>query len=124
MKKRNFALCGLAVVAALGIASCNNDKTPDETPKEITNVDVHLNYNGTQGVTYRSTAGSSWANAVDGVTYTQGMLLPTWQAFAKNCDINIREACGYSATKDADTRASIPAGTADTAPASSPHTIR
>ncbi len=99
MKKRNFALCGLAAVAALSITSCK-----PEGEKEPANgtVDVHLNYNGVQGVTYRGTAGTSWANAVNNVTYTNGKLLPTWEAFANNLDIRVREACGYNSTKDAD----------------------
>ncbi len=114
MKKRNFALCGLAAIAALSIASCgdNNPDTPDNSDDEqpleyLGDVDVHLNYNGVQGVTYRGTAGTSWSNAVDGVTYTNGKLLPTWEAFAKNCNITIREACGYNATKDADSYTAV-----------------
>ncbi|MCR5112903.1 MAG: hypothetical protein K6A63_03075 [Acholeplasmatales bacterium] len=104
MKKRNFALCGLAAVAALSIASCGGDK---ETYRTNGRVDVHLNYNGVQGVTYRTTAGTSFANAVDGVTYTTGKLLPTWEAFGKNCDVTIKEACGYNATKDADSYTAV-----------------
>jgi len=121
MKKRNFALCGLAVVAGLSIAGCNNDNGTKPTEKktfgtytyelapadevydsEAGTVDIHLNYNGVQGVTYRGTAGTSWANAVNGVTYTNGTLLPTWEAFAAKTKTTIREACGYNATKDAD----------------------
>jgi len=99
MKKRNFALCGLAAVAALSIASCGGDK---ETYRAGGRVDVHLNYNGVQGVTYRTTAGTSFANAVDGKTYTTGTLLPTWEEFGKKCDITVKEACGYNATNDND----------------------
>jgi putative aldouronate transport system substrate-binding protein len=99
MKKRNFALCGLAAVAALSITSC---KPQGEKEPANGTVDVHLNYNGVQGVTYRGTAGTSWANAVNNVTYTNGKLLPTWEAFANNLDIRVREACGYNSTKDAD----------------------
>ncbi len=119
MKKRNFALCGLAVVAGLSIAGCNNSSdnsgskntfgtyTYQEAPadevydSEAGTVDIHLNYNGVQGVSYRGTAGTSWANAVDGVTYTNGKLLPSWQTFAAKTKTTIREACGYNATKDA-----------------------
>ncbi len=119
MKKRNFALCGLAAAAVLSIASCNSgEKTSggstntyqphtyqyapaDESyDTELGDVDVHLNYNGVQGVTYRGTAGTSFANAVDKVTYTSGKLLPTWQTFGKKTKTTIREASQYQATKD------------------------
>ena len=122
MKKRNFALCGLAVAAALTVAGCNKQEfdfeggereistsktyTYQEAPAEevygdnLGTVDVHLNYNGVQGVTYRGTAGTSWANVVNNVTYTQGALLPTWEAFAAKTNTTIREASGYNASKD------------------------
>ena len=123
MKKRNFALCGLAVAAAVTIAGCNKDTeftpgkrevnpsktyTYQEAPAEevygenLGTVDVHLSYNGAQGVTYRTAGsfGTSFPNAVDGVTYTQGKLLPTWQAFAAKTNLTIREACGYNSTND------------------------
>jgi len=122
MKKRNFALCGLALAAALTVAGC--DKKDDPTGKKQENtyqahtfmeapadtvyttdggaLDIHLNYQAKQGVTYQGTAGTSWANAVDGVTYVKGALLPTWQAFAEKTKTTIREASNYNGDKDDD----------------------
>ena len=105
MKKRNLALCGLAALAIVGVASC--DKKNDNNTAANGAVDIHLNYQGVQGITYRGTAGTSWANAVNNITYTNGKLLPTWEAFANNCSITIREACGYNATKDDDSYTAV-----------------
>lgn len=120
MKKRNFALCGLAVAAALTVAGCDKKDDGGSTkntyqahtyqaaPADVEystdggRLDIHLNYNGAQGITYRGTAGSSWTNSVNNVTYTSGKLLPTWEAFAKKTKTNIVEASEYNGTKDND----------------------
>ncbi len=121
MKKRNFALCGLAVVAGLSIAGCKNDDKPTVKPKqafgtyayqeapadekydtEAGTVDIHLNYNGQQGITYQGTATTSWSNVVNGVTYVKDTLLPTWEAFASKTKTVIRDATDYTAKKDKD----------------------
>lgn len=90
MKKKTIALCGLAAVAGLSLASCGGEKYAENG-----RVDVHVNYQGDSGITYRDT--TPYVNVIDGVTYTQGTLLPTWNAFAENLKITIKEASAYAA---------------------------
>ena len=121
MKKRNFALCGLAIVAGLSIAGCNKDDSNNNGGKVNSNahifqeapadekydtdggtVRIHLNYNGAQGITYRGDAGTTFNNAVDGINYSVGDLLPTWKTFAQKTRTTIKEASEYNGTKDND----------------------
>lgn len=95
MKKKTIALCGLVTVAGLSLASCGGSK---EDPSK--RLDIYLNYQGESGVTYQGT--NPYVNAIDGTTYTTGALLPTWNAFAKNLDLNIKEATSYSAKNNDD----------------------
>lgn len=102
MKKKTFALCGLVAVAGLSLASCNNndDGKIDEPVYETEGgeLDIHINYQAESGVTYRDA--NAYVNVIDGKTYTQGSLLPTWNAFAANTRTTIYEASAYT-TNDA-----------------------
>ena len=112
MKKRNLAFLGVATVAALSLAGCNNGKksgtasgvsiksnyTYTEAPADEVydtdggRVDVNVNYNGESGISRR---GASIKNKVDGQTYIEGNLLPTWKAFAKKTRTTIVDASDY-----------------------------
>ncbi len=107
MKKKTFALCGIAALSALSLASCN--KKPDGPSKTSKGLDIYINYNGSSGITYRGS--SAYTNPVENNTnYTQGTLLPTWVAYseymAKEVEVdsyNLRDASGYTTSKDDDT---------------------
>ena len=115
MKKKNFALCGLAALGILSLASCNkkendNGGTTPGTPSGGTRtLDIYINYSGTSGITYR--ASTAYVNAVENNTnYTQGTLLPTWKAFAEHMKTETKadnyvfnDASGYTTSKDDDT---------------------
>ena len=93
MKKKTIALCGLAAVAGLSLASCGGTDT--------SGLDIYVNYSGTSGITYRGA--EAYTNEVEGKTYTQGVLLPTWQEFSDKLGIKFRDASGYTTQKDDDT---------------------
>jgi len=114
--KKKLVLTGLSALAVLTLASCNSGqrvegkisyKGLDESyayasvPEADTyaenagNVDIYINYNGESGITFR---GTSWNNIVDGMTYTQGSLLPTWARIQELTKTGIREASGYRAS--------------------------
>lgn len=120
MKKKLFVLAGIASIATL--ASCSSapvsggsltydgankpedrytyqtlDTTTNYTALDNKNLDIYINYEGESGVTFR---GVSWNNTIDGYTYTQGSLLPTWRALGDFTGINVREASGYKATSN------------------------
>lgn len=113
MKKKNFALCGLAALSILSLASCNKKENP-ENPGDNTGaggdrqLDIYINYNGSSGITYRGD--QAFLNNVEGTNYTKGTLLPTWSAF---CDYmkgatnassyTFNDASGYTTSKDDDT---------------------
>lgn len=127
MKKKQFILASMAVAAGLALASCNGSGTTTRTRGNVQtgkhtytyapedekydseggNVDVYLNYSGTSGVTYRGS--TEFANAVDGVTYNQKTLLPTWKTFADKTKLSIRDAANYNATKDNDSYTALKA---------------
>ena len=112
--KRKIVLAGLSTLSLLTLASCNNGKVVEGelvyTPNSDyiyadlpiyeasdsflrdPNVDIYINYNGESGITFR---GTSWNNTIDGLTYTQGSLLPTWNAIQKYTLTSIREASDY-----------------------------
>ena len=113
--RKKLILTGLSALAVLTLASCNSEKTPEgsisykdldtsysyaEAPKaeayagNLGNVDIYINYNGESGITFR---GTSWNNIVDGMTYTQGSLLPTWSRIQELTNTTVREASGYRA---------------------------
>lgn len=92
MKKKTIALCGLAAVAGLSLASCGTDTT---------GLDIYINYQGASGITYQGA--SAFTNTIEEKTYTTGVLLPTWQAFSDNLNIKFRDASGYTTDADNDT---------------------
>lgn len=117
MKKKLMALTGLAVVSGLALASCAKTEVVKgsmtnkegynyiEAPQayeydaiENKNVNVYLNYSGTAGVGYVSQA--SYTNPIDGVTYTQGTLLPTWVELGKVTGLDIKDVASYSDSSD------------------------
>lgn len=119
MKKKTFALVGLAALATLSLASCNKDdkdktnnddttvtvrkgqlygKAPaDEVYTDLANkrLDVYVSYNGEQGITWRD---KSYTNPVEGKSYEKGDLLPTWKAFQEKTKTEIHDGCNYNAT--------------------------
>ena len=97
MKKKTIALCGLAAVAGLSLASCGGTDT--------SGLDIYINYSGTSGITYRGA--EAYTNEIEGKTYTQGVLLPTWQAFSDNLGITFRDASDYTTSKDDDTHSLV-----------------
>lgn len=116
MKKKKVALLGLTVVAGLSLASCN-DKKPEPDPVDGTTIkspyttdggrlDVYINYNAESGVSLRD---SEYANAVDGHTYVQGELLPTWKRLAELTKTTIVDASGYAAKNNDDTYTAVSA---------------
>lgn len=115
MKKKIY-ISSVSALAVLALASCGSQVVKDGSYKksstesydlvdyvsdlnyaELTDkdVDIYINYEGESGITFR---GTSWFNTVDGKTYTQGSLLPTWSRIADLTKTNIHEACGYTAT--------------------------
>lgn len=123
MKKKTIALCGIAALAGLSLASCKKDgnlgvtEKPAisistthnyvEAPADVTystdggRLDIYVNYSKTDGITYRKS--DAFTNLVDGVNYTQGTLLPTWKAFAEKTKTQIYDAAGYTTKADDDT---------------------
>ncbi len=97
MQKKKLGLIALAAVAMLGLASCDGGEQVQQPAKNGT-VNVYLNYNGKNGVSYIKQ--DNYFNRVDGVTYTYGALLPTWQAFAENVQVDIVDVADYSTTSD------------------------
>jgi len=85
----------------------NNSYHYVEAPADVTystdggKLDVYINYAGTSGITYRYP--SAFNNLVDNKNYTQGMLLPTWAAFAEKTKTQIVDASKYTTNKDSDT---------------------
>lgn len=129
MKKKTLLFGTLALTAGLTLASCNGNTANDSgnrgkqkgeqtlTPATYTykeapadevystdggTLDIYLNYSGTSGITYRSA--DAFSNGVEQKTYTQGTLLPTWEAFAAKTKTTLRDAAGsYAKSKDNDT---------------------
>ena len=95
MKKKNLALIALAGLTSVSLASCG-----EKGYEYGGTVNVYLNYNGQNGVSYQET--ESYYNRVDKITYTRGDLLPSWRAFATNLNIEIKDVASYSETKDND----------------------
>jgi putative aldouronate transport system substrate-binding protein len=98
MKK--ISLIALTALAALGLASCGGQGGEQAVAKNG-KLNIFLNYNGQNGVSYIKT--EPFNNTVDGMTYTQGALLPTWRAFAENLQVDIVDVAEYSTSKDNDT---------------------
>lgn len=113
--KKKVLISSISALAVLTLASCGEavkegsyqtgsdgvyalvDYSESVNYSELDNkdVDIYINYNGESGITFR---GTSWFNSVDGKTYTQGSILPTWSRIADLTKTNIREASGYTAT--------------------------
>ena len=113
--KKKVLISSISALAVLTLASCGEavkegsykkgsdgeyalvDYSESVNYSELNNkdVDIYINYNGESGITFR---GTSWFNSVDGKTYTQGSILPTWSRIADLTKTNIREASGYTAT--------------------------
>ena len=119
--KKKFLLTGSAVIAGaaiLGLASCGTGtekvtRKPAEGIKTTHNyveapaaptyegdggqVDVHINYSGTSGVTRKT---GNVNDPIDNSQIGPGVLLPTWRAFASYTNTTIREATDYSKSSD------------------------
>lgn len=119
--KKKFLLTGSAVVAGaaiLGLASCGTGtekvtRKPAEGIKTTHNyvvapdaptysgdggeVDVHINYSGTSGVTRKT---GNVSDPIDNSQIGPGVLLPTWRAFASYTNTTIKEATDYSKGAD------------------------
>lgn len=93
MKKKTIALCGLAAIAGLSLTSCG--------PKAEEGLDIYINYSGTSGITYRGS--TPFQNTIDGKSYTNGVMLPTWTAFSENIGTTFYDASGYTTSSDNDT---------------------
>lgn len=104
MKKR--MLFGLVGLSLLALASCGKP-TPTggqtggttggvEMPSlEGKTINMYLNYKGTTGVTFTgkyAKVGTSYKNPIDGITYTEGTLLPMWSQVEENLGITIKDA--------------------------------
>ena len=116
MKKKNFALCGLAALSILSLASCSkqdNSNNPDNPGDNVGSggarqLDIYLNYSGSAGITYRGD--TAFLNNVEGTNYTKGTLLPTWSAFrdylkeaTDASSYTFNDASGYTTNTDNDT---------------------
>lgn len=119
MKKRIFAFA-IALVAVVGLAGCKPEATSSSSSvvessstesAETTSVyttpdlggatlDVCINYyssSTSMGITYQKT--TPYLN-LDGVTYSQNDLLPTWKQFGTNLNCSFRDAADYSKTSN------------------------
>lgn len=120
MKKKTVGLIAtLSAVSVLGLASCTKDEVkwapesvidldsieytsnPDYSSLTTSDVNVYLNYAGSNGVSYRGT--SQFTNTITGETYTTGKILPTFKALGADTKVNIVDVAKYTTTKDADT---------------------
>ena len=98
MQKKKLGFLALAAVAALGLASCDNTNVTNEAKNGT--VRINLNYNGANGITFREV--ESYYNKIENATYTQGALLPTWQAFSEILQLNLVDVADYNSKKDND----------------------
>lgn len=120
MKKNKIILAGATVaIAGLALASCKpqtevegsdnydrdyyNYEAAPSAPTSYTDlakkeVKVWLNYKGSAGITYQKA--DSYLNPVDGKTYTNGTLLPTWKRFAEVTKLELTDVTDYSDKDD------------------------
>lgn len=68
------------------------------TALENSQLNVYVNYNGKNGITYRGS--TAYANPVDNATYRENSLLPTWQTFAAKTKLTINDVADYTASDD------------------------
>jgi putative aldouronate transport system substrate-binding protein len=103
MQRKKLSFLALVALATLGLASCKEEVIEEEKNPGYEyggKVNVYLNYNGQNGISYQET--DPYYNRVDKITYTRGDLLPTWSAFSKNCNLDIKDVASYSEKKDDD----------------------
>lgn len=126
MKKKILTVAGLTVVSGLALAGCkptttvqkgsvyNKDGyTYEEAPAPYAyegtlakkEVNVYLNYGGTAGVSYRGT--EAYPNPINGVTYQQGAILPTWTELGRVTGTEVKDVASYTDKKDEDTYKSV-----------------
>ena len=96
MKKKTLLL-GVAALGVLALASCGGEADqPYETPDlEGRTMNVYLNYKGQSGVSFtgKVKGHAQYTNPLEGnKTYTQGAILPMWEAVAKNLKCEIKDA--------------------------------
>lgn len=125
MKKKVLAVAGLTVISGLVLAGCGPKKTTDDNkggsvynkdgytyeaaPKAYTysgelankDVNVYLNYSGTAGVSYVSQ--QAYTNPIDGETYQQGKILPTWVELGRITGTSVKDVASYTDKSDDDT---------------------
>lgn len=67
-----------------------------------TELDVLINYISSKvgyGISLQNNGGS-YTNPIDGQTYTEGSILPTWKAFGDKLGMTMRDVADYTATSD------------------------
>lgn len=104
------ATTGFALVASLAACGPTTQKEDpyawDETQK-AGDLDIYLNYNGTDGITLQK---ETFENTVEGVNYVKGDLLPTWKIYQKKLNYKIYDATSYNTSTDKDTYTALTSG--------------
>ncbi len=119
MKKKVLTVAGLAVVSGLALAGCkpttnvtggsvyNKDGYHYEAAPTAyqytgtlakTDVNVYLNYQGTSGVSY--VGSTAYTNPIDGETYQQGKILPTWTELGRVTGTSVKDVASYTDKTD------------------------
>ncbi|MDE5855407.1 MAG: hypothetical protein K2H06_00005, partial [Anaeroplasmataceae bacterium] len=119
MKKKVLTVAGRTLVTGLTLTACkpktdviggsvyNKDGyTYEAAPKpyEYTgtlanqDVNVYLNYSGTAGVSYVSS--TAYTNPINGETYQQGKILPTWVELGNITGTKVKDVASYADGKD------------------------
>lgn len=101
MQKKKIGLLAAVALATLGLASCNGNggqQQPQVTGPKNGNLNIYLNYNGSNGISYIKS--EAYPNRIDNVTYTNGTLLPTWREFAEKLQLNIVDVAEYTTNND------------------------
>ena len=112
MKKSKLSILSLVALSTLGLASCKD--TPEQPKVDVpwsdpagTSLNIYLNYNGKNGISYQKT--EAFVNTVDGITYSQGDLLPTWKELASRTGMTFKDVASYTDKKDDDAYKSVEA---------------
>ena len=96
--KKKALLGGALALTLLTATGCKDDNQQTGWADSDLNgktLNVYINYKGTMGVTYTGKVtklGETYTNPIDGVTYTNGTLLPTWKQVQENLGVTIHDA--------------------------------
>ncbi len=135
--KKKLILAGVAALSAVTLASCGGStgrpavKPPTgggsvtlptvdsfDTQSRLSGrtVNMYVNYKGKSGVTYtgnESKLGPTYANPIDGNSYSKGDLLPMWKQVQTNLGVTIHDSVwdftedSYTKTKEDDVYTAI-----------------